>query len=186
MGAIGSDEFAFFVAGKRGHTRCSRDWSSDVCSSDLATDSTWTITGRGEGAVGGVEFTGVEDLVGGPDNQDTFVFLPGGGLDGHVEGGARGFDGIVIEGGTYTNANFVPSGPDSGTIELDGDVIRYRGLEPISVTASILNPTVNGTGGDDILTVSGGLDVSAPITVSGNGGFETRTISQPREVNQKN
>src|SRR2546422_9763410 len=25
----------FFFSKKRGHTRCSRDWSSDVCSSDL-------------------------------------------------------------------------------------------------------------------------------------------------------
>jgi len=25
----------FFFSSRRGHTRCSRDWSSDVCSSDL-------------------------------------------------------------------------------------------------------------------------------------------------------
>src|SRR5687768_18346240 len=27
--------FRFFFSGRRRHTRCSRDWSSDVCSSDL-------------------------------------------------------------------------------------------------------------------------------------------------------
>src|SRR5256884_1551917 len=27
--------FMFFFSSKRRHTRCSRDWSSDVCSSDL-------------------------------------------------------------------------------------------------------------------------------------------------------
>src|SRR5712675_720918 len=27
---------AFFFSSRRRHTRCSRDWSSDVCSSDLA------------------------------------------------------------------------------------------------------------------------------------------------------
>src|SRR2546429_9949386 len=27
--------FAFFFSSRRRHTRCSRDWSSDVCSSDL-------------------------------------------------------------------------------------------------------------------------------------------------------
>src|SRR6266436_6481087 len=26
----------FFLSGRRRHTRCSRDWSSDVCSADLA------------------------------------------------------------------------------------------------------------------------------------------------------
>src|SRR2546429_3456484 len=29
--------FIFFFSSRRRHTRCSRDWSSDVCSSDLAT-----------------------------------------------------------------------------------------------------------------------------------------------------
>src|SRR2546422_2623746 len=29
--------FFFFFSSRRRHTRCSRDWSSDVCSSDLAT-----------------------------------------------------------------------------------------------------------------------------------------------------
>src|SRR3989449_6195491 len=28
--------FCFFFSSRRRHTRCSRDWSSDVCSSDLA------------------------------------------------------------------------------------------------------------------------------------------------------
>src|SRR3989449_11556327 len=31
------DEGLFFFSSRRRHTRCSRDWSSDVCSSDLAT-----------------------------------------------------------------------------------------------------------------------------------------------------
>src|SRR5256884_6451613 len=30
-----SSMFAFFFSSRRRHTRCSRDWSSDVCSSDL-------------------------------------------------------------------------------------------------------------------------------------------------------
>src|SRR5687768_17709393 len=29
-------EFVFFFSSRRRHTRCSRDWSSDVCSSDLS------------------------------------------------------------------------------------------------------------------------------------------------------
>src|SRR5687768_18578822 len=29
---------AFFFSSRRRHTRCSRDWSSDVCSSDLGVD----------------------------------------------------------------------------------------------------------------------------------------------------
>src|SRR5205809_5761052 len=33
--------FFFFFSSRRRHTRCSRDWSSDVCSSDLG----WTCSG---------------------------------------------------------------------------------------------------------------------------------------------
>src|SRR2546422_5178074 len=32
---IGSHSSFFFFSSRRRHTRCSRDWSSDVCSSDL-------------------------------------------------------------------------------------------------------------------------------------------------------
>src|SRR2546422_4131433 len=32
-----ADSFFFFFSSRRRHTRCSRDWSSDVCSSDLDT-----------------------------------------------------------------------------------------------------------------------------------------------------
>src|SRR2546429_4689132 len=35
----------FFFSSRRRHTRCSRDWSSDVCSSDLDGDSEWVADG---------------------------------------------------------------------------------------------------------------------------------------------
>src|SRR5256884_6337207 len=37
--------FCFFFSSRRRHTRCSRDWSSDVCSSDLF--ATASSVGRG-------------------------------------------------------------------------------------------------------------------------------------------
>src|SRR2546429_5319333 len=36
----------FFFSSRRRHTRCSRDWSSDVCSSDLATDRDTALAGE--------------------------------------------------------------------------------------------------------------------------------------------
>src|SRR2546422_7791847 len=33
--------FFFFFSSRRRHTRCSRDWSSDVCSSDLISRRRW-------------------------------------------------------------------------------------------------------------------------------------------------
>src|SRR2546429_7845974 len=41
----------FFFSSRRRHTRCSRDWSSDVCSSDLETGQPLLATG--EQIVGG-------------------------------------------------------------------------------------------------------------------------------------
>src|SRR2546422_7002279 len=34
-------DYNFFFSSRRRHTRCSRDWSSDVCSSDLFTVHKW-------------------------------------------------------------------------------------------------------------------------------------------------
>src|SRR6266498_3294861 len=34
--------FSFFFSSRRRHTRCGRDWSSDVCSSDLAWRAVFT------------------------------------------------------------------------------------------------------------------------------------------------
>src|SRR5690554_7291230 len=36
----------FFFSSRRRHTRCGRDWSSDVCSSDLFDNDTWWETLR--------------------------------------------------------------------------------------------------------------------------------------------
>src|SRR2546422_6199790 len=36
--------FFFFFSSRRRHTRCSRDWSSDVCSSDLTRDQAGNVT----------------------------------------------------------------------------------------------------------------------------------------------
>src|SRR3989449_3111393 len=38
--------FYFFFSSRRRHTRCSRDWSSDVCSSDLDRSPRWSPDGR--------------------------------------------------------------------------------------------------------------------------------------------
>ena len=35
MDIVGSLRFTFFFSSRRRHTRSDRDWSSDVCSSDL-------------------------------------------------------------------------------------------------------------------------------------------------------
>src|SRR5256884_1378845 len=43
--------FFFFFSSRRRHTRCSRDWSSDVCSSDLDLAFPYLMVQRGRRAV---------------------------------------------------------------------------------------------------------------------------------------
>src|SRR2546429_3298727 len=43
MGTV--DAIVFFFSSRRRHTRCSRDWSSDVCSSDLTAAFTSSFVG---------------------------------------------------------------------------------------------------------------------------------------------
>src|SRR2546422_7024221 len=44
--------FFFFFSSRRRHTRCSRDWSSDVCSSDLTVIREYCTINRGTAATG--------------------------------------------------------------------------------------------------------------------------------------
>src|SRR5687768_18090171 len=44
--------FFFFFSSRRRHTRCSRDWSSDVCSSDLLITRSISVPMFGGGSTG--------------------------------------------------------------------------------------------------------------------------------------
>src|SRR2546429_1717634 len=52
----------FFFSSRRRHTRCSRDWSSDVCSSDLDAAIPALVTGVADLAPDGGEATLTETL----------------------------------------------------------------------------------------------------------------------------
>src|SRR6266498_4259548 len=45
---IDTDLYVFFFSSRRRHTRCGRDWSSDVCSSDL-------VRGAGDVVAAGID-----------------------------------------------------------------------------------------------------------------------------------
>ena len=105
-------------------------------------DTTWSITGDGAGTVGNVAFTGVENLVGAADNEDTFVVEPGGAIEGTIDGGPGGYDSFVIAG----HRDDVVSNPvdrNSGNVIVDGVNLRYAGMEPFGVLQAT-NITVNG------------------------------------------
>ncbi|HYW81155.1 MAG TPA: hypothetical protein VE890_16350, partial [Thermoguttaceae bacterium] len=141
----------------------------------------WTILGEDAGHIGGdgaVAFAGVEYLVGGADNEDTFALLPGGALSGGLHGGPAGYDTLVIEGGDFGDVAYQATGPDSGIIRLDGNVIRYAGLEPIGDNSAADNRVLTAPGTNDTITILDGP--SDNIRVEANlGTFETHDYAQP-------
>jgi hypothetical protein len=120
----------------------------------LEENTTWNVTGANSGALtGNIQFRDVEQLVGTEDNEDTFVFQIGGSISGMIDGGAGGFDSLVVEG--RRNSIFsVPTGPHSGDLIVDDVRIRYDGLEPITVNSASV--TFMGTDGDDSINVAAG------------------------------
>src|SRR3989442_12190197 len=68
---IYSDKFFFFFSSRRRHTRCGRDWSSDVCSSDLVPKSKLEII-ESDGILPG----GVVALYDGRGRLETPLWLP--------------------------------------------------------------------------------------------------------------
>ena len=141
-------------------------------------DNTWNVTGANAGDVAGVSFDGFENLNGAVDNEDTFVFAPAGGLTGVVDGGAGGFDSLVMMGGTYRVIVYTATGPQSGVIDADGSLIRYDGLEPVSNSGTATDIVFNLTANADeaVLEDAGG---NSSRLRSVNGTFESTTFTNP-------
>src|SRR5262245_21414604 len=110
-----------------------------------ALDSTWYVDGVNSGSVGSTNFSGVENLEGAADNEDTFIIEASGSLSGVADGGAGGFDSLVVN-GTFDTMVFTPTGPHSGYVDRDGDVVAYAGLEPVNA-GNATHVVFNGDGG---------------------------------------
>ncbi|HEX4996679.1 MAG TPA: LEPR-XLL domain-containing protein, partial [Terriglobia bacterium] len=141
-----------------------------------AADTVWNITGSGEGDVAGVHFANVENLQGAADNQDTFVVSGDGAIDGTIDGNDGGFDTLVMDGGTFDSVTYTAFGPNSGTIERDGSLLRYDGLEPMVDLSIVANRIFNTSTGPDAAVLSddgfGNYIIAGP-------GFESLNFAAP-------
>ena len=141
-----------------------------------AVDTSWTVTGVDEGTVVDIVFFGFENLIGAADNEDTFIIAEGGSLSGLLDGGAGGFDTLLIN-GNYGTMVFAPTGPSSGTVSLDGNSIAYAGLEPIANTGTATNVVFDLTSGDDHAIIE---DPGTGLQIrSLNSSFETTAFTIP-------
>ncbi len=145
-------------------------------------ETDWDITGKNAGVVGGsatVSFTGVANLTGGSDNTDVFTVEQGGALSGSLDGGARGNDSLIFKNNTVNNAIFTATGPQSGTVDLDGSVFTYAGLEPITFSGNANNISIVASAAADQLSLA---DTAAPAQIqvaSLNNSLESVTFTRP-------
>src|SRR5512134_2216191 len=136
-------------------------------------DNVWRITGADAGTLNGVPFSDIAVLLGGVDNQDTFYLEPGGSLSGYLEGGAGGFDSLVIEGGAFSGASYVATGPQSGSVALDDNVIHYYGLEPITDNSDAVRRVLTTSATADVITLTDGHAAGQLTLEADNGTFES-------------
>ncbi|WP_197480218.1 hypothetical protein, partial [Anabaena sp. 4-3] len=141
-------------------------------------DTTWNITSKNAGNVGSIEFENVENLKAAANNYATFVFTPEGSLDGIADGGDGNLGTLVIDGGTYNNAQFIAYSPHSGIIHLDDKTIEYAGLAPIFDTSVTADRVFTATEGDDQILVSKVATGQTRI-FSSNNTFENITFWNP-------
>ncbi|MBW1683398.1 MAG: hypothetical protein JRJ83_18660, partial [Deltaproteobacteria bacterium] len=142
-------------------------------------DVVWRIDGQDTGLLLDLRFEGVENLLGASGNEDTFVLAEGGSLSGLLDGGPGGFDTLVIEGGVFDTVRYAPTGADSGIIDLDGNVLRYAGLEPISNQGTSTDVVFDLTGSDDDAVIEAGSGGTAYRIRSVDSGFELTGFDAP-------
>jgi hypothetical protein len=141
-------------------------------------DSTWRVDGPDAGRLANLAFAAVENLTGAADNADTFEFSAAGGISGLVDGGEGGDDALVLVDGTFEMVTFTSLGPELGTVERDGDVIAFTGLEP-ATDATAGDKTVDDTFGTSVITISGS---GGGISVAGDTFTETFVFTNPGDV----
>ena len=126
-----------------------------------------------------VNFGNVENLRGAAGNKDTFTVLGGGSLAGLMDGGVGGCDSLVLDSGVHASVIYLATGPDSGTIARDTDVLDYAGLEPIIdnlVVADRIVATSNLTDNARLADLGAQLILESTDVIP---AFESVTFAKP-------
>src|SRR2546422_2900193 len=150
--------FFFFFSSRRRHTRCSRDWSSDVCSSDLALRLNVAISLVVSNATFSLK-ADARDIVALTTGRGAFLVTSAG-----VAGEIRGAIALDVPGGVSFSGDF------SLRINNTNAAINERltvGLDSFDLDLPI-GPYVRVQGDDVVLTVLG-------QTLTGNFAFEQVT-----------
>ena len=142
-------------------------------------DTAWTISGMNSGSGGSVSFSNVENLRGAANNDDTFTLNAGGRLSGVIDGGDGGFDSLILGAGTFGSVVYTVTGPQSGTIARDGDMLVYAGLEPIVDNTATTDRVISASNFTDNARLS---DLGAQLkfeSLDAIPTFESITFAKP-------
>ena len=114
-------------------------------------------------------------ITGLPWQDDTLTIDFGGGtmpVPITFHGGDGGFDSLIITGGSFSEAIYGASGPDSGTITLDDTIINYTGLEPITDNNNVADRvfTITTTGVDQQIRITDYGDPDNGVSIIDSNG----------------
>ena len=89
--------------------------------------------------------------------------------------GNGGFDSLVLLNANFASMVYTPTTTTDGTVDLDGNILTFTGLSPITHSGTLANVTI-----DTIAAGAQVIDIDATATdttVDANGGFETITFA---------
>lgn len=149
-------------------------------------NSLWEIEGENSGNLNQyILFEDLENLIGEEDNQDTFILKEGASLSGVLDGGEGGYDVLEIEGTTYESVTYTAFDAHSGTVNLDGNLIEFAGLEPVTIDGDADDMTIDlssldGVSSSDDQATLLNAATDGQITLrSDNSTFEHTTFNNP-------
>lgn len=99
-----------------------------------------------------------------------------GSIAGLIDGGAGGFDCLIVDGQAGGTTIYTPTGPHSGSLALGSRSIAFAGLEPITLTGPQADVVVDGSDGDDQMVVS---DLGGGMLEISGATFESVTFPTP-------
>src|SRR2546429_39731 len=185
----------FFFSSRRRHTRCSRDWSSDVCSSDLGQTSSFTYQGRltdgGTAANGNydVQFALFDSLSGGTQVGSTqtlnTVAVSNGVFTVSLDFGTTSFNGA----NRFLEISARPSGVGSSTLLTPRQQVTATPYAIRSVNASAADALSNACAGcvqDGQINSVAGSKITGTVASATNATNATNTTNSTNATNATN
>ena len=140
-------------------------------------NTAWTVTGPGSGTVSATAFAGFSFLQGAANNDDTFTISGDGQIAGGIDGGAGGYDTVVLAATSQSDVVLSASTASSGSVSLNGVTTDYSGMEPVTITGTAKTLTLELTADDTTATL--GVDGSQ-LALQANTA-ETQIFNAPTQ-----